>query len=319
MVLMALFVALVVALAATPVAMRVAARTGIVDRPGPLKVQSTPVPYLGGLAVFAGVGAVVAAVHPMLLVPLALAATLGVVDDARGIPAVARLVGEIGIGAAAAAVVPVRGAGALGPIAVAVAVVVLVNAMNMLDGLDALASGVALIAAAGFAAALRDDPRAFALALTGALAGFLCFNRPPARVYLGDSGSYLIGTALALLLAMSWSPHRLAAVGVAGATLLALPVIEAGVTIVRRLRARHPLFTGDRGHVYDQLVDRGWSAPKASLTFSVFELALAAVAVGLSRTGTATAVAIAVAAVGALLIVVVAAGFTRPEFRREVS
>ncbi|MDQ1467464.1 MAG: UDP-GlcNAc:undecaprenyl-phosphate/decaprenyl-phosphate GlcNAc-phosphate transferase, partial [Actinomycetota bacterium] len=135
----ALVVGLAVTLATTPLAMRLATRAGIVDHPGPLKVQQTPVPYLGGLAVFAGLGVVVAAVHPMLLVPLGLATALGVVDDARGIPAVARLVGEAGIGAAAAAVVPVRWAGPWGPIAVAVAVVVLINAMNMLDGLDALA------------------------------------------------------------------------------------------------------------------------------------------------------------------------------------
>jgi UDP-N-acetylmuramyl pentapeptide phosphotransferase/UDP-N-acetylglucosamine-1-phosphate transferase len=98
-------------------------RTGIVDHPGPLKVQHDPVPYLGGLAVFIGLAAVVAAVHPMLLVPLALATALGLVDDARGVPAIARLVGEIGIGAAAAAVAPVRWGGPSGPIAVAVAVV----------------------------------------------------------------------------------------------------------------------------------------------------------------------------------------------------
>jgi UDP-GlcNAc:undecaprenyl-phosphate GlcNAc-1-phosphate transferase len=312
-------VALAIALVATPLAMRLAVRTGIVDHPGPLKVQQAAVPYLGGLAVLLGSAAVVAAVHPMLLVPLLLAGALGVADDARGIPAAARLVGEIAIGATAAAIVPVRWGGPFGPVAVAVAVVVLVNAVNMLDGLDALASGVAMIGATGFAVVLRDDHRAVALALAGALTGFLWFNRPPARIYLGDAGSYLVGTALALLLAMSWAPHRSAAVGVAGIALVTLPIMETGVTIARRLRAHHPLFRGDRGHVYDQLVDRGWNAASASMAFAGVEIVLAAIAVAVTHAATAAAVTIAAGSIVALLVAVVGAGFTRPEFRREVS
>lgn len=319
MAVIAFVVALAVCLVATPLAMRLAVRTGVVDHPGPLKVQQAAVPYLGGLAVMVGVGAVVAGVHPMLLVPMVLAGALGVVDDARGIPAVARLIGEIGIGATAAAVVPVRWGGPFGPVAVALAVVVLVNAVNMLDGLDALASGVAMLGAAGFAAVLRDDDRAIALALAGALAGFLWFNRPPARIYLGDAGSYLVGTALALLLAISWAPHRSAAIGVAGIALVALPIMETGVAIARRLRARRPLFHGDRGHVYDQLVDRGWSAPKASMAFAAVELALAALAIVVTHATTAAAAAIAATSIVALLGAVIAAGFTRPEFRSETS
>jgi UDP-GlcNAc:undecaprenyl-phosphate GlcNAc-1-phosphate transferase len=312
--------ALLLTLATTPVAMRLATRTGVVDHPGPLKVHATPVPYLGGLAVLIGLAAVVAAVHPVLLVPLGLAAALGVVDDARDVPAVVRLVGEIGIGAAVAAVVPVRFGAPFGPIAVVLVVVALVNATNMLDGLDALASGVALIGAAGFAVILRGDGRTVALGLAGALAGFLWFNRPPARIYLGDAGSYLLGTALALLVATAWSPHRAAAVGIAGIALVALPVVEAGVTIIRRLRARHPLFRGDRGHVYDQLVDRGWTATQASIGFALAELALAGLGVAVTQTSTTVAAAtIAAAAIAVLVAALVGAGFTRPEFRRGVS
>jgi UDP-GlcNAc:undecaprenyl-phosphate GlcNAc-1-phosphate transferase len=312
-------VALVIALAITPIAMRIAVRTDIVDHPGPLKVQQDAVPYLGGLAVFAGLGAVVAAAHPMLLVPLTLAVALGLADDACGVPAIARLVAEVAIGAAAAAVVPVRWGAPFGPIAVVIAVMVLVNAINMLDGLDALASSVAMVAAAGFAVTLHADGRLVALALAGSLAGFIWFNRPPARIYLGDSGAYLIGTALALLLAISWSPHRASSIGIAGLVLVALPVIETGVTIVRRLRARHPLFHGDRGHVYDQLVDRGRTSTQAAAMFALVELVMAGLAVAASHASTTAAAAIAVVSVGTVLGVLVGTGFTRPEFRREVA
>jgi UDP-N-acetylmuramyl pentapeptide phosphotransferase/UDP-N-acetylglucosamine-1-phosphate transferase len=313
----ALIVALVVALAATPLAMRAAVATGVVDHPGPLKVQQASVPYLGGVAVFAGIAVVLAFVHPALLLPLALAALLGLIDDARGLPAGARLLGEIGVGAVAAAVVPVRFGAPFGPVAVVVVVVVLVNAVNMLDGLDGLAAGVAIISAAGFAALLRGDGRATALAIVGALGAFLWFNRPPARIYLGDAGSYMVGTALALLLATAWSPHRKLAVGFAALALVALPAIEVVVAVIRRLRARQVPFGGDRGHVYDQLVDRGWSAGRASLGFAIAQLGLAAIAVVASSLSSAPAAVIAIGSAGVVFLALVAAGFTRPEYRRE--
>ena len=314
---MALIVALVVAFAATPLAMRVAVATGIVDHPGPLKVHQASVPYLGGIAVFAGIAVVLAVVHPALLLPLALAALLGLIDDARGLPAGARLLGEIGVGAVAAAVVPVRFGAPFGPVAVVVVVVVLVNAINMLDGLDGLAAGVAMIGAAGFVSLLRGDGRATALAIVGALGAFLWFNRPPARIYLGDAGSYLVGTALALLLATAWNPHRKVAVGFAALALVALPAIEVVVAIIRRVRARQLPFSGDRGHVYDQLVDRGWSAGRASLAFAIAQLGLAAIAVVASSVSSAPAAIIAIGSAGALFLALVAIGFTRPEYRRE--
>ena len=231
-----------------------------------------------------------------------------------------RLVGEIGIGAAAAAVVPVRWAGPFGPVAVVVVVVVLINATNMLDGLDALASGVAMIGAAGFAVVLGGDGRTVALALAGALAGFLWFNRPPARIYLGDAGSYLVGTALALLLATAWSPHRAAAVGIAGIALVALPVIEAGVTIIRRLRAAPAVPRRPRPRLRPARrprVDADPGEPRVRA-----RRARARGVADRGRTHTSTT-----AAAGdrrprrsrPLLAVLVGAGFTRPEFRREVS
>jgi UDP-GlcNAc:undecaprenyl-phosphate GlcNAc-1-phosphate transferase len=151
----------------------------------------------------------------------------------------------------------------------------------------------------------------------GALLGFLWFNRPPARIYLGDAGAYLVGTALALLLATAWSPHGKAAVGFAALALVALPAIEAVVAIIRRLRARQAPFTGDRGHVYDQLVDRGWSAGRASLAFAVAQLGLAAAAVLAASASAAPAAVIAIGSAGAVFLALVAAGFTRPEYRRE--
>jgi UDP-GlcNAc:undecaprenyl-phosphate GlcNAc-1-phosphate transferase len=266
------------ALAGTPVAMVVARRTGVVDHPAALKPQQAPVPYLGGPAVF--VAAVVggAVGRPLFLVPLGLALLLGLADDAVQVPPVPRLAGQVVIGAIVASVVPTHLPGPLGPVLVTAVTVLLINGVNMIDGLDALAGGVALVATVAFAWLLRSDARDLAVALACALAGFLVYNRPPARIYLGDAGSYLLGAALALLLASAWAPGARSATGTAGLIVVAVPASEVLFSIIRRLRSRRSLVLGDRGHPYDRLVARGWPVLAASMAYVGAELILAAVA-----------------------------------------
>ena len=91
-------VAFVVSLALTPLAIVVATRTGIMDRPGDLKEQASPVPYLGGVAVLAGTLVAVLSDRPTLAVPLVAATVLGVADDRFELPPLARVVGEVAIG-----------------------------------------------------------------------------------------------------------------------------------------------------------------------------------------------------------------------------
>ena len=192
--------AALVAVLVTPVAATVARRTGVVDRPGELKTHTRPVPYLGGVAVFAALAVGVVAVGRYeYFAPLGLALVLGVTDDVRPLPPRLRLAVELVIAVVAGLVAPGPG---LVRLAVAVSVVVLMNAVNLLDGQDGLAGAVGLIAAMGLAW-LGGDARPYSLALAGALAGFLVFNRPPARIYLGDGGAYLLGTALALALPLT--------------------------------------------------------------------------------------------------------------------
>src|SRR3954464_3378089 len=99
-------VALVVALVATPAAAALARRFGVVDKPGPLKVQQTSVPYLGGVAVFIALAGPIAVVRPSLLAPLALLLALGLADDLGALPPRLRLVLELGIGLVGGLVAP---------------------------------------------------------------------------------------------------------------------------------------------------------------------------------------------------------------------
>ncbi len=137
------------ALVATPVAMVVARRTGVVDHPAPLKPQRVPVPYLGGAAVFLAAVVGGAAGRPLLLLPLGLVLLLGVADDAVHLPPWTRLTGQAAMGAVVAAAVPTHLPGALGPVLVVAVTVLLINGVNMIDGLDTLAGGVVAVAAGG--------------------------------------------------------------------------------------------------------------------------------------------------------------------------
>lgn len=305
-------VALAVTVGLTPLAIRVALRAGIVDRPGALKVQETPVAYLGGVAVFGGLVAALALASgsTRLLLPLGLALGLGLADDLADLDPRIRLACEGIIGVVAGLVAP-AGAGWFGAVVTAVAVVGLLNAVNLLDGLDGLASGVAAVAAIGLAL-VGPGPRPLALGLAGALCGFLVFNRPPARIYLGDAGAYLVGTALALACAGALEADGAIATWAALPLLVAVPVTDTAVAILRRRRAGVPLFTGDRSHVYDQLVDRGRTRPAAVLVMVAAQAVLATAGVLVTRLPTVAGVSGAVLSAGILTALVGRGGFLTP-------
>ena len=143
------------------------------------------------------------------------------------------------------------------------------NATNLIDGLDGLCSGVLGIISAGFLVLAVNlhlwydwDPLdvqrvTLSLAMMGASLGFLPFNRNPAKIFMGDAGSMLLGLNVAVLMllfskssAMRW---MLASIMVFG-----LPLADMTLTLVRRWRNEKPVMQGDRSHFYDQLVDRGW-------------------------------------------------------------
>jgi UDP-GlcNAc:undecaprenyl-phosphate GlcNAc-1-phosphate transferase len=291
---LAVVVAFVVATLMTPLIAKAAWRLDIVDRPGPLKVQSRPVPYLGGVAVFAGLAVPVLWSRPALLVPLGLALVLGLADDVADLHSGFRFASEFAIGVVVAIVT-----GLSAPLIVvgALATVLLVNAVNLLDGLDGLASGTAVASSAGFAFVLSGDYRVLAAAVAASLGGFLLWNRPPASIYLGDAGSYLVGAALAVLATSTIGSGGSVPTAAAAALLVGVPVADTTIAVIRRWRAKRPLFQGDRGHVYDQLVDRKWSPERATLACIAAQAVLALVAIGVAHLSDGGAIAACLATV----------------------
>ena len=143
------------------------------------------------------------------------------------------------------------------------------NSLNLLDGLDGLCAGVtAIITTAFMLLALMlatwghspvGDPvrLILCLAMMGAALGFLPMNRHPARIFMGDAGSMLLGFVagtLMLLFAEQFGRWTVASIIIFG-----LPILDTAVALVRRLLNKRPLFKSDRGHIYDQLMDRGLS------------------------------------------------------------
>jgi UDP-GlcNAc:undecaprenyl-phosphate/decaprenyl-phosphate GlcNAc-1-phosphate transferase len=268
---MPFFLAIALALVLTWAARRLGLATGLVDRPpGPrpgedrppgaehLKIHTVPIPVLGGLGVVAAVlgGLLVAGADlPVGAVAgVVLATAIGLVDDARPQPASLRVVALVVAGVPIAAALPMDELGPAARPGVVVLLLLLANAVNLIDGQDGLAGGLGAIASVGLAAVIAAngaDP-VLALLVAGALVGFLAWNLPPARVFLGNGGAYGLGALLTVLAAQATIGHGWHGL-LAAALCLGVFAFELSFTVVRRLVASQGLATGDRRHSYDLL------------------------------------------------------------------
>jgi UDP-GlcNAc:undecaprenyl-phosphate GlcNAc-1-phosphate transferase len=299
--------ALVVSLVLTPLAAKLGSLVGIVDRPGDdLKIHSVPVPVLGGPAVVVATLAIAAAVGPgyppAIAIGVVVALAAGLLDDLRPMPPWSRVV----LLAAAGAVLVAGGLrldplGVFAGVGMVLVTVACANAANLLDGQDGLVGGLGLIAALGLAALAAgggtSSEATFGLALAGALAGFLTFNRPPARIYLGNGGAYAVGTLLAVLSALVVARSGWEGVLTCGIC-LGVFVFELVLTTMRRIRSRRPMATGDRQHAYDLVAER-IGRTRSTLVFWGAGIVAAGLALLAAALGTAGAAAVAVVVAGA--------------------
>ncbi len=283
-----------------PAVVRVALRFSIVDQPGGHHGNGRSVPVLGGVAValsFVTTLGVGVWLDRGLLPPLlqhgagvgwigagaALVLMLGIVDDIRPVSPLTKLLVQL----AAAALVLAAGygfsaitnpftggyikLGFLGSIATVVWIVLITNAFNLIDGLDGLAAGVALIATLTLLGVAAIEGRADAVVLwtvlAGALVGFLPHNFPPARIFLGDSGSLFLGFLIAVLSVQSLQKGATAVVLSVPILTLGLPLSDAAYAVVRRwlLSGASAVVRADRGHIHHRLVGSGFSDRTAVL------------------------------------------------------
>jgi len=289
------------ALILTPVVRDGVGRFGFLDHPdGVRKKHATPVPRVGGIAIaLAYVGTfaiafllpfsytlVMRRALPSIL-QLAMVASVvfltGVLDDLVGLSAWQKLLGIGGAGVLA------YFAGIrvdihllnflpawpwLGFVITVLWLIGCTNAFNLIDGMDGLASGVGLVATlAMLIAALTQGNMPLALAtmpLAGCLLGFLRYNFNPASVFLGDSGSLLIGFLLGCYGAM-WSNKSVTLIALTVPLLaLSIPLLDVILSVLRRYLRNRPIFAPDRGHIHHKLLDRGLSPKTAVLTIYGF-------------------------------------------------
>lgn len=270
---MPFLLALGLALILTPAARFVGRSTGLVDRPtqSELKIHARPVPVLGGVSVLASTfvaASVVGSLPSNALVAAVLVALLaGVVDDVRPVAPPVRVALLVGSGIVLALGSPAADPGLR--LALPVLVLVCANAVNLVDGQDGLAGGLGAIAALGLAwlaARSGQDAAVLGLALAGALVGFLVWNRPPARIYLGNGGAYAVGTVLASMAGGVVAEDGWRGLLAAGACLTVF-AFELVFTVFRRVWSGRSLVRGDRLHSYDLMAARGRSRAAITLAF----------------------------------------------------
>lgn len=247
----------------------------------------------------------------------------GLIDDLRHLPPKLRLLvqaavaglllyGGIGRGTGRALLEPFRGVAPewmlAEPVTLAFSAAVCMftiagasNATNFIDGLDGLCGGIIAIASLGFTAlglvlvgfdAAHDPagPLRFAVcaAILGACLGFLRYNFNPASIFMGDSGSLLLGYNVAVVLMLFAEQPWHAGYATwrwmdAGLIIFAFPILDTGVAITRRWLNGRPLFVGDRSHLYDQLRDRGLSVRKTVLLCYAIGIVFAVIGVAAAR------------------------------------
>ena len=266
----------------TPLAIRVALRRRIVDEPGPNKSHTSPVPYLGGVAIVAAFVIAVAVAALVrgsrnglaeILIVLALGlvvAGVGLADDLRPFSPVLRLAIEaavaVGLWAADVRIV-MFGSEIVGFVVTVLWVVGLINALNMIDGADGLSAGVAAIAAGWFLVIAAISGQFLVAALSAALAGcavgFLRHNFQPARIYMGDAGALFLGYMLAYLGIKVNPPGPDETTFLVPILVLALPIFEATFVSLNRIVHRRRLFAGGLDHPIHRLVKIGLPVPVA--------------------------------------------------------
>jgi len=294
-----LFLAFVVALSITaaliPLLARLAPSIGLTDAPGPRKMHAAPVPRVGGLAMAAGLfiaTLLTVELSPAvrgLLLGLLVLVVFGLWDDRVNLGYGAKFAGQ----AVAVAICMVNGGIHVGNITLAgvdavppfVATVItfvfllgITNAINLADGLDGLAGGMALLCLCAIAlfsvASGQSSVTAMALIEAGAVLGFLRFNTHPARVFMGDCGSQMLGFSVGALSLMATQGETSPLSAALPLLLLGLPIMDTVTVMITRIRAGRSPFVGDSTHLHHRLLALGFAHREAVLLIYILQVAL---------------------------------------------
>lgn len=271
----------IVTFAATPVFINIARRVGIMDKPGPRRVNVRPTPRFGGPAMVVGLMVALFIVRkgitdwPAIAAGGILMALIGGIDDARGLRASVKLVGQL----ATAMLVfrlgvrvdflsnPITGGmifipGWLSFIMTVFWIVGITNTVNLIDGLDGLAAGIVCIASLTFFLAAdyrgQESSALIALGLVGATAGFLRWNFYPAKTFMGDAGAYFLGFMVSVIAIGGAFKSTTAVTFLIPVLALGVPIFDTSFAILRRMKKGQSIMSApDKGHVHHRLLKLG--------------------------------------------------------------
>ena len=298
----------------TPLAKWIAVRADAIDYPDRRRVNTVPIPRMGGIAIFGGmiVGAVIIYIgtkvlgwgdpfydlfgksinYTLLGVGIVCMFVVGVIDDIVGMQAKAKFAGQV----IASCIVAASGLLLtniqnpfvpnafieFGLLAYPITVLYLVafaNVINLIDGLDGLASSISAISAATIfvfsALAGRYGAALVSLVIVGTCLGFLKSNHHPASIFMGDSGSLLLGLMLGIVSLLAVARSTLFISLLVPIVAAGVPIIDTAVAIVRRKRAHQPVTAPDKGHIHHRLLASGYSQNATVLIMSLWTGALA--------------------------------------------
>ncbi|HEX8054053.1 MAG TPA: MraY family glycosyltransferase [Thermoleophilaceae bacterium] len=299
----ALGLALVVALLTTPIAGALAWRIGAIDTPRARGLHQMPTPRLGGLAILAAVATSTLVFLPhdqqtnAILIGAAVIVAVGMADDILELSAEYKIVGQI-----LAAAIPVAAGVRVTDFTIpffgridlsdplsygltALGIVALMNVVNFIDGVDGLAAGVCTIAALTFATISlsldRQVAGVLALIVAGASLGYLRHGFHPASVFLGDSGSNLLGYLLGAIVVQGALKTNAVVALAFPMVILAVPILDSSFVIAKRLKYRQPVYKADRWHFHHRFANIGFSQRKTALYLYGWTLSLAALALAL--------------------------------------
>ncbi len=298
-------VSLTLSFISTPIISRVAFKNGIVDQPGERKVHHEPKPLMGGLAIFLAFVTTMLIFIPVttqtlsILLGGTIVLIVGIVDDIHNIKPLVKLTGQV-----AAAVVLVSfnlhsysvildfigrfyipefvTAGLL-----ICWIVFIINAFNLIDGLDGLAGGTAVIVALALAlvALLQNNLMLLGVLIIGigACLGFLPYNVHRAKIFMGDAGSMMLGFFLVVMhLFVVTTPFSVSLV-LATVFIFIYPILDVTYAIYRRLRNKGSIFNGDQGHIHHILLRIGFTVRQAVFILWLMNLVFAGTGIFLLR------------------------------------
>ncbi len=309
-------------MALTPCARRLAVKVDAIDYPDKRRVNTHPVARMGGVAMFGGlcVGCIVIKVGVALFgwldpfksppgmnvnfaflgAGLALMFAVGVVDDIKGLRARDKFIGQVIASCVAAASGlllhniqnPFVEGGFIefGWLSYPITVIYLVcfaNVINLIDGLDGLASGISAISAATIFTytmmAARPDAALLCVIIIGVCLGFLRYNHHPASIFMGDSGSLLLGMGLGIVSLVAVARSTLFISLLVPLLAAGVPIMDTAAAIIRRIRAHQPINKPDKGHIHHRLLSAGFNQKTVVIIMWLWTAALAVCALVLAE------------------------------------